>query len=904
MMKRALPIFILVLFCSAAIAQTKSKTPTIIDQLDQLLFDSQYEEVIKRVDQTKPTDSFQEILLKNKRAEALIRLGRFEDADKLLKETLDKIGQTKNSDFLRAITQTNIGFLYLNQGRNDLALENLTTAANTLQQSGNGLETAQALAYLGQVYLNTGKYTQAVEQQLMALSLRQDKLPETHELIAASYNDLGLVYSRVDIDKALDNYEKATDIYAKLHGKEHPKFAIANTNLGVAYLTMELYGDAVNYFETALGIWEKNYPKPHPSKAFVLRYLGETYSNMKNIPVALEYYNKALQMYIASQGKKHPDVAYVYMLIGNVLKSQDKYDEALRNYQESLIANVNDFVTQDIKTNPNGKNFYNGNTLLYSLMNKAQALEARHLGKTLKLSDLTLGLTTLQVCDSLIDKLRQQTTNESDKIALGAIANEVYADGVRIAYLLSDVSFRNRKTFRELSFYFAEKSKSAVLQEAISDANAKSFSNIPPELIEEEKSLKSAMALVTQKLAQKPSDEEEKYLRETAFHINQSYGEFTAQLEKKYPEYFNLKFNSASPSISQLQDLLDHDTALISYFIDEKDKRLYTYLVTKKRFTIANQSLPDDYDKYISGFRNSLYFTEEQSFLLTARKLYQLLIPNGIASSVNKLVLIPSGRMSIIPFEALLTRGVKDIHTPHDKLPYLLNKFSIRYEFSAGLILQKKQSPGSSTLTSAMLLAPITFPENDNLNNLPGTEKEVNEIQTMFKVKNINCKVLTEKNASETALKDENLKDFSLVHFATHGLVDEENPELSRIFLQRDSESEDGNLYSGEIYNLHLNANLVTLSACQTGLGKISKGEGVIGLSRALVYAGARNIIVSFWSVADESTSELMKNFYQKLLQNENVSFSEGLRESKLELIRKGKYAAPYYWAPFILIGF
>jgi CHAT domain-containing protein len=124
------------------------------------------------------------------------------------------------------------------------------------------------------------------------------------------------------------------------------------------------------------------------------------------------------------------------------------------------------------------------------------------------------------------------------------------------------------------------------------------------------------------------------------------------------------------------------------------------------------------------------------------------------------------------------------------------------------------------------------------------------------------------------------------------------------VFLRSDSESEDGNLYSGEIYNLHLNANLVTLSACQTGLGKISKGEGVIGLSRALVYAGARNIIVSFWSVADESTSELMTNFYQTLLQKQNVSFSEGLRESKLELIRKGKYAAPYYWAPFILIGF
>jgi CHAT domain-containing protein len=116
--------------------------------------------------------------------------------------------------------------------------------------------------------------------------------------------------------------------------------------------------------------------------------------------------------------------------------------------------------------------------------------------------------------------------------------------------------------------------------------------------------------------------------------------------------------------------------------------------------------------------------------------------------------------------------------------------------------------------------------------------------------------------------------------------------------------SEDGNLFAGEIYNLNLNASLVTLSACQTGLGKISKGEGVIGLSRALVYAGAKSLIVSFWSVADESTAELMKDFYREMLQHPQATFSTNLRQAKLRLIQNEKYTAPYYWAPFILIGF
>jgi tetratricopeptide (TPR) repeat protein len=687
-MIRNILVSLLLLICFDVHAQ---KQDPIIQKVDELLFDSRFEDVITQVDQFKTSDLSLQIILENKKAEAYIRSGKFEDADALLKVILEKSRSSKSPETLVAITETNIGFLFLNQGRNDLALETLIHAVSLLQQGNNNLATAQALTYLGQVYLNTGKYSQAEQQQLMALSLRKDVLPETHELIAASYNDLGLIYTSLDLDKALDNYEMATSMYEKLHGKDHQKFAIANSNLGVVYLYLELYGDAINYFETSLKIWEKMYPQPHPAKAFVLRYLGETYSKMNNQATALEYYNKALQMYLASDGKKHPDVAYMYTLIGNIEKSQNKFDDALVNYQRSLIANVSDFNDENYLVNPKGENFYSGTQLLYSLMYKAEILEARFLGKTLKVMDLTLGLTTLQVCDSLIDLLRQQTTNEADKITLGSIANDVYADGVRIAHMLSEVSFKHRTEYRQQSFYFAEKSKSAVLQEAIADANAKSFANIPTDLLEEEKSLKSAMALITQKLSQKPSDDEEKYLRETAFHLNQAYSEFTLQLEKNYPEYFNLKFNSSAPSIAQIQELLNENTALLSYFIDEKNNRLYTYLITRKRFSITDQSLPEDYDKYLNGFRNSMYFSDQKTFILSSRNLYKLLIPKGLSSGIDNLVILPSGRMSIIPFEALLSQPVKDIQTPFAKTsPYLLKRYSIRYEFSAGLLLQKK----------------------------------------------------------------------------------------------------------------------------------------------------------------------------------------------------------------------
>ncbi|MBA4056303.1 MAG: hypothetical protein C0490_16430, partial [Marivirga sp.] len=597
----------------------------------------------------------------------------------------------------------------------------------------------------------------------------------------------------------------------------------------------------------------------------------------------------------------HPDISSVLNALGSLQFSDNKFDEALAYYQKALKANVSNFENDDIKENPGLENYYNGHRLLYSLLNKSQALESRYYGKTLKLKDLELAVKTLQVCDTLIDRLRQRISNETDKISLGVIANDVYATGVRIAYETGQVALKKRKWY-SLSFFFAEKSKSAVLLEAISDVNAKSFARIPDKLLQEEKNLKASIALTAQQLAQKPSEKEEKQLRETAFNLNRNYEAFTKQLEVNFPEYFNLKFNSASPSIEELQVKMDDKTAIISYFIDDKTSHLYTFLITAKKYSVIDHVISKDFDKYITGLRNSLYFNDMPTYQKAAEKLSSDLIPKKIPPVIKELVILPTGRLSIIPFETLFTRKLKTTDVTAS-LPYLLNMYSIRYEFSASLILQKsraRQNPESSIF----LCAPVTFEAKNNLSELPGTESEVKEISQLFTNRKFRNAIFIRQQADEKLTKSGTLKDYSYLHFATHGIVDEVSPELSRIFLHAGSASEDGNLFTGEIYNLELNANLVTLSACQTGLGKISKGEGVIGLSRALVYAGAKNIMVSFWSVADESTAKLMTDFYRQILESPGKNFSENLRAAKRNLIHSGKFESPYYWAPFVLIGF
>ncbi len=874
-----------------------------VHRADSLIMDSNYNPVISMVDHNLPaiTDITEKILLENVKIQALIGLGLYDKAKTSIDSLLTTIDNQHLSRRLEAVTKNNKAFLELNQGRNDLAEKDLQEATGIFEDlhQMNSLEAARTVDMLGLVYLNTGKYNQALEQMLRALDIRKDIAGMNRELLAASYNDLGLVYSQIDKNKAVDDYNQALNIYREIHGDNHPKVAIAKTNLAVIDRDLGKYNDALNNFNAALKIWETVYQGSHPNKAFVLQNIGETYAKSGAFNVAMDYFNKALSMYRDVFGKKHPEIATVLNEMGNTELSLGNYDKALEYYQGALIANVGNFNDPEIKDNPSTSNYFNGDVLLYSLLFKAEALESQYYGKTLRFRNLKIALKTLVQCDSLIERLRQQSMNENDKIALGTLSGDVYSDGVRI----SDEAALNsllRKPYRDLAFFFAEKSKGAVLQEAISDTDAKSYAGIPSDLLDHEKELKSEMATVSRKIATMAGNNNLEALRNKAFELNREYETFVKNLEKNYPEYYNLKFNTEAPTVGDVQQLLDPSSAVLSYFIDEKNKRLYIFLISHNKYRIIDHPITENFDRMITGFRNSMYYDEIMSCELTSTELYKKLIPQ-IPGNIKNLIIIPAGRLAIIPFEALLARNDHAAGNYSDA-PFLIKKYNIRYEYSAGLMLEKSKTKISQS-PSIFLCAPVNFPPSDRLASLPGTLKEVDEISGVFRQRHLTSTLYTGKAASESLLKSDTLKKYNFIHLATHGLVDEANPDLSCVYLQPDKPGDDGKLYAGEIYNLQLDANLVTLSACRTGLGKITRGEGVIGLSRALIYAGARNIIVSYWNVADVSTASLMKDFYQNQIENPNAGYSDNLRKAKLDLLNSNKYSAPYYWAPFILIG-
>jgi CHAT domain-containing protein len=292
----------------------------------------------------------------------------------------------------------------------------------------------------------------------------------------------------------------------------------------------------------------------------------------------------------------------------------------------------------------------------------------------------------------------------------------------------------------------------------------------------------------------------------------------------------------------------------------------------------------------------------------------------------QRLIIVPSGILHYLPFEALLTKGEERAlpTTTPAQLPYLLRDYAISYVPSAAVLASLRNRPAKSTVAKSFLafadpvygdltespagLTPSNLSDafGDQrpwrLGRLIESRREVEQISAFFPKDQVSL-LLREQASEENAKTAGRFNQFRFVHFATHGLLNEEKPSHSGLILNLDGtpQSEDGLLQAYEIFNLKLNADLVVLSGCETGLGKEVKGEGLVGLTHAFFYAGTPSLVVSLWKVQDRSTADLMVNLYREIGRTQTKS--EALRQAKLKLIQQGRYADPYYWAPFVLTG-
>ena len=457
----------------------------------------------------------------------------------------------------------------------------------------------------------------------------------------------------------------------------------------------------------------------------------------------------------------------------------------------------------------------------------------------------------------------------------------------------------------------------------------------------------------------KPSD-----LEKELDKLQTEFDQIENQIRSASPKYAALTAAQPLTLADVQQKVLDDGTVLLEYGLG-KDAS-YAFAVTRSGVSLFKLPPRTDVDKLATDFRAALIppklqrrivgidVTADQQrglgivqgpsedlapFVAASNALYKAVVePAGAIITDKRILVVADGALNYVPFEALVKNAEG---ADYASLNYLVKTNEIVYSPSASVIAAIRASAPSSS-KNILLVADPVFSADDprakgsgaatasaetrglglgleaavndvagaqttsgglRLARLSGTRTEADEISKIAKSGGAQADVWTDLNANEDNVRSRDLGGYRVLHVATHGLLDAERPQFTGVVLSLvGNKSNDGFLRTDEIFNLKLGSPLVMLSACETGLGKEKRGEGVIGLTRAFMYAGAPTVGVSLWSVADKSTAELMTDFYKRLLAGSS-SPAASMRAAQVVMIDGKKYGAPFYWAPFVLVG-
>lgn len=631
------------------------------------------------------------------------------------------------------------------------------------------------------------------------------------------------------------------------------------------------------------------------------------YNQKKDYSEAFKAYKKSLDILNKSTNISEL-IPQCYIDIGTIYYQKKDYKNAISYFDKAIASNKKDTNTLINNYSPNNYHFLD--KLFKTLLEKAKTLQERYKRDQTK-EDLAQSIKVYQNLDLLADDLRQSYHNYQDKVYLVDQAKKMYTDA--IATNLLSFKLTNNQKDLEKAFFYVEKSKSNILKDLLLDANAKDFSELPEEIIILEATLKSNRAFYqSQIITQKSKDSIDiAYIKEyenKLFNNNRRQDSLVKVLEKTHPKYYQLKHNKKPISIKEIQNQINEQTTVLEFFTT--DNIIYAFTVTKN--TISIKELPvTRLNEKIEDLNDAIISENSIAYKNIAHTLYQeLLLP--IKSNIigDELIIIPDGPLWHLNFDLLLTQ--ENIEQSARDLPYLLRDYAISYANSAGLLFNPVNNASKTSETREECLA-FSFSDTvdilttktmslatlrDTGDDLPGTRKEIRAIADI-----LDGKYYYGSKANEATFK-QNAAKYSILHLALHGEVDNEKPQNSKLYFTKSNDTiEDNLLYGHELFALNIPADLVVLSACNTGTGKIANGEGLMSLGNAFQYAGAKSLLLSKWEVSDKTTPELMKYFYTNLKEGNNKAKALQLAKLKYLNTTEAFYTNPFYWGSFYVLG-
>ncbi len=647
------------------------------------------------------------------------------------------------------------------------------------------------------------------------------------------------------------------------------------------YIRLHQIDSAAHYLSVAKLQLSKNDPLLH-------RYyyiIGELHRSTGDYKEALMDMDTTIALLSAKNiTENNLELARMYKQKAIVYNDQDEYVPALKQLQSAIQHISQGFLAStESWPNPELKEVLNKEELVKILKYKTFALN--------KLNEYATALETVDLAVNALDELKPTFKSEADKLFLIDDAFPLFESGMAAAYALYTKS-KNEK-YIDQAFHYSEKSKAVLLLDALLSAQATEFANVPEQLLEKEKQLKSEIAHIERQVntGKGISTESEDEL----FARKNEYRNLINTIETKYPSYYDLKYGTDMVSAEQLQQSLATDELLLSYFYG--NDAIYAIAIDKNGRQMKRIAIDPSLKKQITKIHGLLTDPKSEVGALgkATHNLYSNLVAPFLKSKdEKKLIVIADGLLNYIPFSCM--------NTSKNGIGYLVEDYAISYANSATLLgqLRKRHPKDDSVLAFAPNFDDPSSQVNGNgikLLPLPNNKKEVEEIMNSF-----SGTALYDENASLNNFKSQ-VSNFGILHLATHAVFDDRAPEYSYLAFSP-KKDEAYLLYVRDLYNLELKADLVTLSACESGIGELRHGEGFLSLARGFFYSGASSISSTLWKITDASSTKLMDGFYKNLSKGDTKDLA--LQRSQIDFLnanRQNALAHPYYWSGFVISG-
>lgn len=777
-----------------------------------------------------------------------------------------------------------------------LGQEDLDIAIYIYQEWGN-LKTMMGDFVMAEVLLN----------QFLQLAIQQ----EAYDTAAEGYNDQGVQFiSQWDISRDSSALKKAISYLQEgltlPHLHDFPK-GLLHGNLVKCYIELgqkrEVLYHATKGNQAIQNFYQASqYPGLRLDQAKIKQNLGEFFLSRGELKDALLQFETAAAFYLeVYPAAKHRELARTFSAKAQVLALQSNWTEALRFHQKAIAAIIGEFESETALANPNPRQLRAERVIAEVLEAKANTLKARYEAKGVP-GDLVLALDCHELIYQVERQIRSSYLYERSKLNHISKQQRYTEQAVEMAFELWKKT--NDERYADIAFRFIERNKSTLLLEAFQQAQAhtQSGQGAAMKLLEQEQQLAIADLEKTIYQAQMEDAPDSVLLafKSELLTLQQSYQLWLEDLAAQNPTYYALKYQDGLQTRAAFQALLQPQQTAVEYFVGTA--HIYAFVLNKEQSEWVRIDKDFPLEDWVTTFRKAIEDFQLPgsplqelctSYSQLGHQLYtRLIAPLQQALPLsNELLIIPSGILSFLPFEALLSE--ENTSCQFSKYPYLVLDHQIQYTFSASLqqrLLAQVQQTGDF-----LGFAP-SFEGQGGFGALYKNQETVQAVQEIWGGQVLLRDSATKHQFISLAPKHQ------IIHLSTHAKVNMEAENFSFIVFADGNGGYDS-LYTRDIYLLALDAEMVILSACETGIGRLHQGEGLISLARGFLYAGAKSVITTLWQINDEANYKVSQAFFENLKKGQNKA--QALQAAKISHIQESDNmnAHPVYWAAFVGIG-